>query len=877
MNKIDLAIAEHNKNNIQIAEKLYKEIIDHDEPNEVALMNLSIIYAIKKLNNEAIELIEKAFNINPKNPEINLMYARLLNETGKYELSEIFADRSIQLGLRNERSFFWKGLAEEKQGKIIKAKNSYEKALLIKEEINVRERHNKLPKINLILQSKENTKKAEELYVSAVTYAKNGEWLKALYDYSKLINKKKIGLFYSERSIVRNKIGDEEGALEDAEKALVIDKKNGAIWTNYGLLLKEKNRLVEAEKCFRKAVNLSPRLFECSLNLGSLLLIEDKIEEALIYINNAKEINKNSSQVYNNLAIYFLKKGEPDNGIENALVAIKLNVQNYEAKETYADLLAIKGETDLAIEELEKLKILSPGRNTIWATLAYLYMCKYDYNNAFFNYMTAVNISGSTKEKKNVAISAAIFFTDNGMITQAKSLLEEYEASNDILVLNALANLYSRMGLKNKSIEKFKESLIINPKQWTAHSMFLFNAAYGGWLSAQEMYDEAMRFEINNIPSELIRQKKIFTNSKNLNRKIKIGYISGDFNKHAVSYFIKEVLRNHNKEKFIVNCYHTSSRVDEITQEIKTYVDKFSIVNKLTNKSIYDEIKKDEIDVLIDLSGHTSNHRLMVLAMKPSPVQCHYLGYMSTTGISSIDYWITDKILHPENTEELFVEKLWRLDRTWIAYSNYNTNPEIINQNISTTIYGCFNNYKKMNSQLFDCWIKLLSKDKESFLYLKNRDFNDELQRESVIKYFESKGIDNKRLIIGGGQTSSFDHLNEYNKIDCCLDTFPFNGGTTTSDALSMGVPVITLAGKTMSTRMGASLLASIGRNNWIASTEDDYIEKAIEISKCVKMNKIKKENIKEDFNKSPATNVKELTLNLEKSYLEMFSVWVKE
>ncbi|MDB9406044.1 FkbM family methyltransferase [Microcystis sp. CS-574] len=380
----------------------------------------------------------------------------------------------------------------------------------------------------------------------------------------------------------------------------------------------------------------------------------------------------------------------------------------------------------------------------------------------------------------------------------------------------------------------------------------------------------------NNITELTIPQSNIPNQGSAAQHKLKIGYVSPDFKRHPVGKFIAPIIKHHDHQKFEIYCYGEIKKVDEITEEIKASCDHWRSTLGLTDAEVIEQIKQDQIDILIDLAGHTDDNRLPIFFSKPAPIQASYLGYFATTGIPTIDYWITDHHLHPVDTEEKTSETIWRLPRCYVAYQ---PSPEALEVNPLPALsseyitFGCLNNFSKLNPFLLSLWAKILQALPQSRLILKSHYHNldDPEEKQSVELFLQEQGLNLEQVELIDSPTLAEDYFALYHRIDIHLDTFPYNGCTTTCDALWMGVPVLTLAGDRKIQRMGNSLLQAIGLEDWIAHSPEEYVNKAITFAQDLEAIAQLRTSLRERFQKSQLGDVEGLTLALENAYQQMW------
>lgn len=316
---------------------------------------------------------------------------------------------------------------------------------------------------------------------------------------------------------------------------------------------------------------------------------------------------------------------------------------------------------------------------------------------------------------------------------------------------------------------------------------------------------------------------------------LRIGIVSADFYQHVVCYFIENVLsqiRNNEqlRNRLTLVAYSNQTIEDEATHRLQNHFDLWRKVNKLSDDELAEQIKQDEIDILIDLSGHTKDNRLPVFARKAAPLQVSWLGYWGTTGLTSIDYVLADPICVPTTEEYLFLEKVWRLPHLRYCVSPLTDAPDVSPSPCtlrSDIVFGCYQFTRKINQGVLNCWSKILAACPLARLRIQSFSLDKiELKEQFLQRLIDAK-IDPNRVELIGGVTYT-QYLASYADIDIILDTFPYPGGTTTAQALWMGVPTITLATIGMLGRQGEALLVNAGLSDWVARSEAEYVEKSI-------------------------------------------------
>ena len=358
-------------------------------------------------------------------------------------------------------------------------------------------------------------------------------------------------------------------------------------------------------------------------------------------------------------------------------------------------------------------------------------------------------------------------------------------------------------------------------------------------------------------------------------RPLRIGYFSPDFKQHSVTHFIEPVLAAHDKSKFEVFCYSNNLMADEVTQRIQNACAHWRVIADQSDEVVAKQIREDGIDILVDLAGHTPQNRLLVFARKPAPVQATWIGYPNTTGLTTMDYRITDAFADPVGDSDQFhTEKLIRLPECFSCFEAPRESPQVGALPALATghiTFGSFNNPLKFTPAVIEQWSHILKRVPNSRLVLKYQGLDSAFMSALLREKFGAQGIATQRLDIFGKDVSQLDHMNRYNQIDIGLDPFPYNGTTTTCDALWMGVPVITLAGRSHVGRVGVSQLTNIGLPELIGHNEDDYVDIAVALANALPRLAALRSGLRERLRASPLMDAPRFTRNLEAAYREMF------
>jgi predicted O-linked N-acetylglucosamine transferase (SPINDLY family) len=395
--------------------------------------------------------------------------------------------------------------------------------------------------------------------------------------------------------------------------------------------------------------------------------------------------------------------------------------------------------------------------------------------------------------------------------------------------------------------------------------------------SSAELLAEAKRY--GALVASKAHVYSTHPNSPDPDRNLRVGIVSGDLRQHPVGYFVESVLdafANQGPSRLEFFAYSNYFEFDTTSERIRTScANWFSILGR-TDEMVAQQIRDDRIDILIDIAGHTGHNRLPLFAWKPAPVQVSWLGYFATTGVAAIDYLIADPWTLPETEEANFTETIWRLPETRLCF----TPPDL---SVAVTplpalergyvTFGNFNNLAKMNDDVVALWARILNAVPNSRLSLKTQHFNDPAVQENVFARFEAHGINRGRLVLEGYAPRA-DYLASYNRVDIALDPFPYTGGTTTVEALWMGVPVLTLAGKQFLARQGVGLLVNAGLPNWVASDSDDYFARAVAHASDLQHLASLRDGLRQQLLSSPVCDAQRFAQNFETALRSMWERW---
>ena len=440
------------------------------------------------------------------------------------------------------------------------------------------------------------------------------------------------------------------------------------------------------------------------------------------------------------------------------------------------------------------------------------------------NYAEAYNNLGTCFEKlKNYEESIKSF--EKAILLKKKFP----EAIKNLSVLcNNYGNILSKLGEFDEAHQKYIRAIEIRPDYHIAYSNLLFNLNFIDNLDQDIYLSWAKKFRKNCKKSDV----KINYNYEQNPIRLRVGCVSSDFGNHPGGYFTLSTLNKLSKD-FELIAYSNFDRKDETSEKFKKIFSEWNIIDKMSDEEVVLKIQNDKIHLLIDMQGHSAKNRLPIFFYKAAPIQITWLG-QGTSGIPEIDYFISSEILNPKSDDKFYSEKVIRLPKISQSLSipDFDLQPSDLPAKKNKFItFGCFNQYAKINNKVIELWSKILKAVKNSKLILKSAEFSNNKVSQNILDKFKKFEINQNKIILKGKSDNRKEVLETYNLIDICLDPFPFQGNTSTCESVWMGVPVLTLKGNRYLYRFGESINLNLEMKDWIASTKQDYIKKAITFS----------------------------------------------
>jgi protein O-GlcNAc transferase len=637
-------------------------------------------------------------------------------------------------------------------------------------------------------------------------------------------------------------LGRKRDAVASYQHALRIEHDNSEAHLNLSGVLLELNQLEAAERSCRVVLELDPRSASAFNNLGLIFKKRQQLVEAVACFRKALDILPHSVEAEINLSSALYGLGQRDAATAARQRALAIAPDAAATHSSLADLLLDQGDTGLAEAHYVRALELDPKLAIPNNNLGWLHMRAHRPSDAVTRFRRAISIEPA--------------------------------------YVDAYANLGSalkELGYLREALAALTRGLEIDPDALLCHHNLLLILNYLGEVPGERLLADARCF--GEVASRLARPFVEWSNPPEPQRLLRVGLVSGDLGQHPVGYFLEGVLRQlaaQAGDRLAFFAYSQRLDEDASSQRLRTCCQSWVKTTGLSDEALAQRIRDDGIDILIDLAGHTASNRLAMFAWKPAPVQLSWLGYFATTGLPAMDYFLADPWTLPPGQEPFFTEHVWRLPETRLCFTapeadvEVNALPALEHGHVT---FGCFNNLSKMNDAVVQLWARVLQAVPGSRLLLKYRQLEDASVRQHTCERFAVHGIAHERLVFQG-QSSREDYLAAYHQVDIALDPFPFPGGTTTVEALWMGVPVLTLQGERFLARQGVGLLMNAGLPQWVAADADDYVARAVAHTSDLQALATLRSRLRQQVLASPIYDAERFAQHFEAALRGMWEQW---
>jgi predicted O-linked N-acetylglucosamine transferase (SPINDLY family) len=678
---------------------------------------------------------------------------------------------------------------------------------------------------------------------------------------------------HSNEGVARMRQGDPAGAAACFGRALALRPDDPVVHCNLGDALAALGEHDRSVDCYRRAVQLLPELDHAWLNLGRALLGLGRGDESAACYETAARLRPDDPGPLAELASLLMQRGELDAAVARYEQALRLAPDCVGLYSNMGLALMALGRLEEARLSFEQALYLQPDLAEAQNNLGLALLNQGRVAESRLSFERALELRPDLVDAWN---NLGLAYDALGDPDQALASFEHALRidSAHFGALTNLANACKDQGRAAEAIAFYRTALASRPDDAAVHSNLLLAMQYLHGADAQEILAEA-RCYARQHAEPLAGAIEPHPRRSREGRRLRIGYVSADFREHTVVSFLEPILVSHDRQRFEILCYADVLRPDAITRRLQGYADSWISLVGLADSQAAEQIRRDDIDILVDLAGHTGGNRLLVFARKPAPFQVSYLGYLGTTGLKAMDYYITDAHADPSGRSEAnYHEQLIRLPVCAFCYAP-GPAPEVSAvppaRRSGQVTFGCMNNPAKVSDEALTVWSRVLAAVPGSRLLIRGGAGRSAQERARDL--LSDHGIAPGRLDFAGRTTTAFAYLELYHAVDIALDPFPYNGVTTTCDGLWMGVPVISLAGGLSASRQGARFLRSVGLDELLAETPEDYVRIAAELAGDLTRLADLRAGLRERMSRSPLMDAHRLTRDLESAYV---GIWEK-
>ena len=584
-----------------------------------------------------------------------------------------------------------------------------------------------------------------------------------------------------------------------------------------------------ADAVVRKGLSVNQQSADLHFLLGNLRLQAKQAEDAIESYARALSIRPDHVEAHSNMALALRAEGRLDAAAKSYRQALAIDPGAIEVRHDLSLTLQAMGQGCAAVEQFQRVVALQPDHFDAHSNLGAVLQSLDQADAAIRSYRLALALKpNSAPAHCNLGLAFAAQGKGNEAIEQYERALEcdpGHARSH-----SALAVERNRMGQPVEAVAEFRTALALDPNDIEAHSSMMFLLSFVA--SPAQYLEEARRYgaKVTALATPLAGPAPHAPPGAPV--RLRVGLVSGDLRMHPVALFLEAVMAHLDPSKIELFAYVTTAQADEMTQRLKRCCVGWASIVGMDDEFAARRIHADGIHVLIDLAGHTAHNRLSVFAWKPAPVQVSWLGYFASTGVPAMDYLLADRVSVPEQRQDQFTEKVWYLPQTRLCFTAPTASPMLQVSSLPAlrnghVTFGSFQTLGKINDAVLEAWVRVLLAMPGSRLRMQAKQLDRPETSEPLLARLASVGIGPERVSLVPPATRER-YLAAHNEVDMILDTFPYPGGTTTCEALWMGVPTLTLAGDTMLSRQGASMLRSVGLDDWVATDLADYVACAV-------------------------------------------------
>ena len=830
----DMAVRSHQAGRLEEAEPLYRQILQQRPDHAEAMHYLGVIAQQRGQAQQAMQLMRQAIGLRPHFPDAYYNLGVVLAGASQFVQAVEAYRQAIALRPNHAGTYYNLGIALAACGQAEEAIAAYRQAIVL-----------------------------------------NPRHARALGN---------LGLALKER-------GQLEEAVAAIRQSLSLNPNSAETHANLGVALHEQSRLDEAIAAYRQAIALNPELVAAHSNLGVALAANGQSAEGEAACRQAIALNPKFAKAFSNLSVVLKGHGQTAQAVAAARQAVALAPSDAKAHNNLGVALIETGQAEEAIAALGWAVRLAPNDAEPLCNLGNALADAGRFSEAIAAYHQAIALRPDSAEAH---CNLGVALKRQGQVDEA---IAEYRRALALRpdyadAYNNLGDALKEAGLLDEAIAAFRRAIELSPKASAANDNLLYTIHFHPGYAAGAIAEEHRRWSeqvaaplrgwkaasstgpgqadvtgAGQAPSARSGQVDLDVRG----RRLRVGYVSSNFRNHPVGRFLAPLMDHHDHRQFEIFCYSDVAQADAMTARIQGRADVWRHIVGQSDEDVALSIHSDQIDILVDLTMHMARNRMLVFARKPAPVQATYLAYCSTTGLETMDYRLSDRHLDPPGQgEQYYSERTVRLADVYWCYEPDAAAPAVAALPALQTgqvTFGCLNNFAKVSPDALLLWIKLLRQTPGSRLVLHARPGE---HRRRVLDQMQKQGVDPGRLAFVDFLQEQ-DYLRQYQQIDIGLDPFPCAGGTTTCDALWMGVPIVTLRGQTAVGRAGVTLLNSIGLGELVAHTPEQYLALARELANDLPKLEQLRTGMRQRMLASPLMDAAKFARSIEAAYLQMW------
>ena len=912
------ALGHHQAGRLTEAEALYHQVLARASDHVEALHSLGVLASQVGRTEVALELIGRAIAINPAVALYHSNLGEIYRRSGQPDRAIGHFRRAIELRPdaadphNNLGNVLWE------KGRLDEALATYRRAIELKPDHA--EAHSNL---GVVFKAQGRLDDALAAFHRAIalrpSYAEGhsnlGDALKELgrFDEALAAYRQAIAL-KPDLAQTHNSLGcalKDQGRIEEAiaafHQAIQISPGYAAAQSNLGCALKDEGRLDEAIAAFHRAIALKPDLADAHNNLGNALKAQGRLEEAIAAYRRAIEFRPGYATAHRNLGCVLKDQGQRDEAITAYTRTIALEPDDARDHNNLAIVLLGQGRLEEAIAACQRAIALKPDYAKAYNNLGVTLAEQGQHDAAIAAYQRALELNPS--EPAEIYINLGNALRDQGRRDEAIAVSnraialkpDDARAHNNLAIAlwgqgrideavaackraialqpdlteahNTLGNVLKDQGRLDEALVCFRKAVALKPDYSKAASNLVCSVNYHPDHDTAAIRAELRRWDAQ-FAAPLAPLIQPHTNEPAPDRRLRIGYVSPDFREHVVGLNLLTLFREHDHQGFEIFCYSDAIRPDALTRRFQDHADVWRDVRGRSHDQVAQLVRDDRIDILVDLALHTAGNRLLVFARQPAPVQVSFAGYPGSTGLSAIGYRLTDPYLElPGLDESDGAEEPFRLPDSFWCFDPLSDEPAVNPlpaEGHGHVTFGCLNNFVKVNAQVLALWARVLRAVARSCLIVLAHEGKF---RRDTVERLEQEGIAPDRVGFVSYRPRR-QYLEQYHDIDLMLDTFPYNGHTTSLDALWMGVPVVTLVGRTVVGRAGLSQLTNLGLPELAATTPEEFVRIAVELAGDLSRLASLRASLRDRMGASPLMDAARFARGIEAAYRTMWQRW---